>query len=120
MTRLEWGEFVQSGELLKTNLSARSEFEKNLKKSRSRSTFRPKKSIFFELWPRYPSWNDVNEIDLNEFYQKTRPVYILKACYFNNYDCRADWKIVHLLSGNCLQLNTMPIFVREKFGPRAT
>ena len=44
MTRLEWADMVESGELLKVNLTS-----------------------------RYPSWNDVNQIDLNEFYQKTRP-----------------------------------------------
>ena len=33
-------------------------------------------------------------------YSLTYPVE--KGCYFNSYDCRRDWKIVKLLSGNCL------------------
>ena len=52
--------------------------------------------------------------------KQTRPIYVLKNCYFNSYDCRRDWRIVQLLSGNCLQLDTMPIFKREGFGPRST
>jgi len=54
-------------------------------------------------------FGEYNKIDLNDFYKKTRPKYILKSCILNQIDCRNYWQFRRSLLGNCLMLDVSGI-----------
>lgn len=37
-------------------------------------------------------WPYLNSIDLDEFFSRTRPSYIVRVCKLNRYDCKNLWK----------------------------
>ena len=101
MTKFEWNKFISSGKMATSNLTDLYPNWADINSIVTGSHFMARGSSFCYLYSLTEKSLTLKK-DLADFYRKTRPVYILKGCYFNSYDCRRDWKIVQLLSGNCL------------------
>ena len=59
------------------------------------------------------SYDEVNQINLTEFYSTTTSVFYMFSCYMRRINCRHSWQMKSTIMGTCLTLNTQNLFETE-------
>ena len=50
-------------------------------------------------------WGKFSDLNLTDFMDKTRPLYMVWSCTINHIDCRRSWSVTQTYLGKCLQLD---------------
>ena len=60
------------------------------------------------------SYEEVNKIDLVEFYRNTRSRYWIFHCQLQFIDCRFSWRVQYTALGACLSLDPQEAYDQDK------
>ena len=55
-------------------------------------------------------YEELNTINLTQFYKDTNPVYFMAQCEMETIDCKENWVMKSTSYGSCLWLNTTEVY----------
>ena len=77
-----------------------------IKNDQKRPKMTKYRQIFFSsLHFHKDAWKDFQDIDLDTFFNLTKPDIKIEHCLFDNLDCRHIWRVRKTKLGNCMEFD---------------